>query len=111
MNQRWKVLKVKAQKLDRDYHPLVVAILHSDSHARMEDGAVLEVVRERPSKLTPRRLDALRTIATGLCGAAAAKHLNIKQTTFRTHLLEARRCLGATTTAEAVAIGVRAGWI
>jgi DNA-binding NarL/FixJ family response regulator len=57
-------------------------------------------------ELSPKQLSALRLLAQGLERKAIAEKMGIGDETFKTHLSEVRRKLGARTSAQAVAIGL-----
>ena len=64
-------------------------------------------VDDGTSELTPKQHDALQLLASGLERKEIAQKMGIGEETVKTHLAEARRRLGARTSAQAVAIGVR----
>jgi DNA-binding NarL/FixJ family response regulator len=57
-------------------------------------------------ELSPKQLAALRLLAQGLERKEIAEEMRIGEETVKTHLAEARRKLGARTSAQAVAIGL-----
>ena len=61
--------------------------------------------RERP-ELTPKQAEVLHLLADGLERKEIAERMGIGEETVKSHLAEARRRLGARTSAQAVAIGV-----
>ncbi len=63
------------------------------------------------TKLTPRELECLAGLARGLRQDAVADQLGISTATVELHGVNARRKLGALTTAHAVAIAVTRGLI
>jgi DNA-binding NarL/FixJ family response regulator len=56
--------------------------------------------------LTPKQIEVLRLLAGGLERKEIAERMGIGEETVKSHLAEARRRLGARTSAQAVAIGV-----
>ena len=67
--------------------------------------------RTKAHPLTDRELDVLKLLSKGVPGDEAAKRLGITPNTYRTHVDSIRKVLGVHTALEAVAIGLRKGWI
>lgn len=63
----------------------------------------------RPAVLTPRELDVLTCVATGMTNAVAADRLGLSAETVKSYLRSAMRKLGAHTRLEAVVAARRAG--
>jgi DNA-binding NarL/FixJ family response regulator len=61
---------------------------------------------DEPSELTPKQAEVLRLLADGLERKEIAERMCIGEETVKSHLAEARRRLGARTSAQAVAIAV-----
>jgi DNA-binding NarL/FixJ family response regulator len=59
-----------------------------------------------PGELTRKQVEVLQLLADGLERKQIAERMGIGEETVKTHLAEARRRLGARTSAQAVAIGV-----
>ena len=64
-----------------------------------------------PARLTPRELEVLQLIADGLESTQIARALYISDDTVKTHVAHVLNKLGATSRANAVAIGIRSGLI
>jgi DNA-binding NarL/FixJ family response regulator len=62
-------------------------------------------------RLTARELEVLQLIADGLGGTQIARALYISDDTVKTHVTHVLDKLGATSRANAVAIGLRSGFI
>jgi DNA-binding NarL/FixJ family response regulator len=62
--------------------------------------------RSEFAELSPKQLTVLRLLAQGLGRKQMAERMGVGEETVKTHLAEARRKLGARTSAHAVAIGL-----
>ena len=60
---------------------------------------------------SPRERDVLGAVSRGLTTRLAAEELGMRYATARTHLENVRARLGVKTTAEAVRLAIRQGWI
>jgi DNA-binding NarL/FixJ family response regulator len=70
-------------------------------------GFARQVDREDLHDLTPKQLAVLRLLADGNDRRAIAEQMEIGEETVKSHLAEVRRKLGAQSSAQAVAIGLR----
>lgn len=61
--------------------------------------------------LTRQQMAVLRLIADGASNAEAGRALHISQETAKSHMARACRVIGARDRANAVAIGMREGWL
>jgi two-component system, NarL family, nitrate/nitrite response regulator NarL len=68
-------------------------------------------VSARSARLTLRELEVLQLIADGLESTQIARALYISDDTVKTHVAHVLNKLGATSRANAVAIGIRSGLI
>ncbi len=69
------------------------------------------ITRTSQIKLSVRQVQCLALIARGLTDPAIAGALSISETTVRYHVDQARRKLGATTRAHAVALAIANGLV
>jgi len=68
-------------------------------------------VEEFLEQLTPREHEVLRMLALGLANKEIAARLDISEHTVKFHVAAILGKLGATSRTEAVAIGIRRGWV
>lgn len=73
--------------------------------------AIAPLPAPRPSPLSPRRTDYLQAIADGLTAVEAAEQWGVSHQAVKNELRLIRQILGADTTAQAVAMGLRRGFI
>lgn len=66
---------------------------------------------DRDAPLTPREIEVLQLLATGLSNKAIARQLNISEHTVKFHISSIFSKLNASSRTEAVAIAMRQGWI
>lgn len=72
---------------------------------------VAETRHAEPVQLSPRELEVLRMLADGLANKEVAFRLGISEHTVKFHVASILSRLNASSRAEAVAIGMRNGWI
>lgn len=108
---RWRVRAIKGRKLDSEYRPIQGAILHADQRTPLCEGQTLEVVQKRPAPVHGRKLECLERVADGHTSEEITDELDISSSTFRQHMMAARREVGEATTVGAVARGIREGWL
>ncbi|NDJ22249.1 DNA-binding response regulator [Nostoc sp. B(2019)] len=85
-----------------------LVVLHPDF---LELLSVREKVLVPVQTLTPREIEVLGMLGSGLGNKAIAKHLHISEHTVKFHLSSIFQKLGVSTRTEAVAVGVRLGLI
>jgi len=68
-----------------------------------------ELMRAAPAPLSPRELEVLERVATGLPNKVIARQLSLSPNTVKFHLQAAYDKLGVTSRAEAVAVAIRRG--
>lgn len=93
-------------KADRPDDLLKGVLLASRGRTYMSPAFVERAHRRDFRELPPKQLAALRLLAQGLERKQIAEAMGIGEETVKTHLSEARRKLGARTSAQAVAIGL-----
>ncbi len=86
-----------------------LVVLHPDF---LEFLPIREKVTHTPVKtLTPREVEVLQMLGSGLGNKAIAKHLHISEHTVKFHISSIFQKLGVSTRTEAVTVGVRLGLI
>lgn len=94
---------------------LGLVVLHSDtieSLLALKESSVRQKETANPVQaLTPREIEVLNMLGSGLGNKAIAKRLNISDHTVKFHVSSIFQKLGVSTRTEAVAVGVRLGLI
>lgn len=94
---------------------LGLVVLHSDtieSLLTVKESSVRQKETANPVQaLTPREIEVLNMLGSGLGNKAIAKRLNISDHTVKFHVSSIFQKLGVSTRTEAVAVGVRLGLI
>ncbi|KAB8331765.1 response regulator transcription factor [Scytonema tolypothrichoides VB-61278] len=94
---------------------LGLVVLHSDTIEfllPLKESSVREKDTAHPVQaLTPREIEVLQMLGSGLSNKAIAKRLNISDHTVKFHLSSIFQKLGVSTRTEAVTVGVRLGLI
>lgn len=94
---------------------LGLVVLHSDtieSLLPLKESSVRQKETANPVQaLTPREIEVLNMLGSGLGNKAIAKRLNISDHTVKFHVSSIFQKLGVSTRTEAVAVGVRLGLI
>jgi len=88
-------------------HPDVVEYLLPPKEGSLRENALVNPVQT----LTPREIEVLQMLGSGLGNKAIAKRLNISEHTVKFHLSSIFQKLGVSTRTEAVTVGVRLGLI
>jgi DNA-binding NarL/FixJ family response regulator len=81
-------------------------LLASRGHTYTSPAFLARAGRRSFPELTPKQLAALRLLAQGLDRKEIAERMDIGEETVKSHLTRARRKLGASTSPQAVAIGL-----
>lgn len=94
---------------------LGLIVLHSDTMEfllPLKESSVREKDTAHPVQaLTPREIEVLQMLGSGLSNKAIAKRLNISEHTVKFHVSSIFQKLGVSTRTEAVTVGVRLGLI
>ena len=88
-------------------HPDVVEYLLPPKEGSLRENVLVNPVQT----LTPREIEVLQMLGSGLGNKAIAKRLNISEHTVKFHLSSIFQKLGVSTRTEAVTVGVRLGLI
>ncbi|WP_055688027.1 LuxR C-terminal-related transcriptional regulator [Loktanella sp. 5RATIMAR09] len=95
------------QKIDTQHRLICAVISAAVSAPRSFDSPGATILPA--NLLSPREIDVLSFLASGLRNDAIAWKMNIAEVTVRIHLASARRKLGAATREEVVALAIRSG--